>query len=78
MEKYLDSCPGGHWFDSRGRARVLDRDCKNLLGSEQGESRARILMRLLYEYKFDRELKKPTQNAHPDLGPTSLRLAYRY
>ena len=43
MEKYLDSCPGGHWFDSRGRARVLDRDCKILLDLEQGDSRARIL-----------------------------------
>ena len=43
MEKYVESCPGGHWFDSWGRARVLDRDCKTLLSSEQGDSRARIL-----------------------------------
>ena len=47
MEKNVESCPGGHWFDSRGvhnRAQAsVDRDCKNLLGSEQTRSRARIL-----------------------------------
>ena len=74
MEKNLDSCLGGHWFDSRGRARVLDRDCKNLLGSEQGDSHARILMSLLYEYISRCYMNKTPapKKSHPDFGPTSV------
>ena len=44
----------------------IDRDCINLLGSQQGASCARILGAL--------EVKKtaPTQNSHPGFGPTSV------
>ena len=74
MEKYVGSCPGGQWFDSRGlqiRAQAsVDRDCKNLLGSKQGDSRARILG------GAGADKTQHIQKSHPDFGSTSVQPTY--